>query len=272
MYSSWILATFVALDLARFASAGLYFIEPANGSTCTGGSPCTIDWLDDGNAPLLNLIGTVTCGLYTGNQQLVQTIQPVDVSSIHSVQFTPNAEAGPNSGSYYIAFTSTSATVNGTKYIAFSPFFNLNGMSGSFSSPLAAATSTIPIPSSLTRQSSSDTVGTTIIVGSSLDTSLPPLTTSSAVKPPSSSSSSLSSRFTTSPIPTSSSTSVSHSSSFSSGFTISSIPTSSPSAPATNSANSPSPTAASSNAATSRPLSLPVLAVLSLWLAVSSFS
>lgn len=80
------------------------FIEPASKSTCTAGSPCTIEWLDDGNSPLLNKVGVVTAGLYHGNQvnfhrgladgtftlpqQLVQTIQPLDVAAIHSIQFT----------------------------------------------------------------------------------------------------------------------------------------------------------------------------------------
>ncbi|KAJ7701826.1 hypothetical protein B0H17DRAFT_924028 [Mycena rosella] len=77
----------------------MQFVQPANGSTCTGGTPCSLQWLDDGDAPLLNEIGVVTAGLFTGKQQLVQTIKPLDVSNLHSVQFTPNAQAGPNSGS-----------------------------------------------------------------------------------------------------------------------------------------------------------------------------
>ncbi|KAJ7507344.1 hypothetical protein B0H11DRAFT_200650 [Mycena galericulata] len=251
-FPAWILAAFVALDFALFVSAGVYFIEPASGSICTGGSPCQLQWLDDGNSPLENEVGVVTAGMFTGNQQLVQSIPPLDVASVHSVQFTPNAQAGPNSDSYYIAFTSTTDTVNGTKYVAFSPFFTLKGMSGSFSSPLAAATSTIPIPASLTH-TSADTVGTTIVVGS-VGTSLPPLpTTSAPSKPSTTSSSSFSSRFTTSSIPTSSPPpTVSHS--------------------ATGSPTGSTSSTSTSNALHSRPLSLPVLAVLSLLLALSSIS
>ncbi|KAJ6618671.1 hypothetical protein B0H10DRAFT_2028556, partial [Mycena sp. CBHHK59/15] len=77
----WILAAFFALDAALLVHAGVYFIKPADGSICTGGSPCTIEWLDDGDSPLLDAVHVVTAGLYTGNQQLVQTIQPLDVSS-----------------------------------------------------------------------------------------------------------------------------------------------------------------------------------------------
>ncbi|KAJ7925166.1 hypothetical protein B0H13DRAFT_2248879 [Mycena leptocephala] len=169
-----LLATLLLLDFALFVSAGVYFIQPASGSTCTGGTPCVLSWLDDGDSPLLNAVGVVTAGLFHGKQQLVQTLQPLDVAGVHSVEFTPIAQAGPNSDSYYIAFTSTSANENGTDYTAFSPFFTLEGMSGSFSSPLASATATIPIPASLTR--SGTIIPVTITVGN-VDTSLPPLPT-----------------------------------------------------------------------------------------------
>ncbi|KAJ7481709.1 hypothetical protein FB451DRAFT_1236910 [Mycena latifolia] len=246
---AWIIAAFIALDFALLVSAGVYFIEPASGSTCTAGTQCTLEWLDDGNNPLLNEVGVVTVGLYTGEMQLVQSIQPLDVSSLHSVDFTPIAEAGPNSGSYYIAFTSN-AKVNGTKYLAFSPFFNLKGMSGSFSSPLAAATSTIAIPTTLTH-SSAGTVGITITIGS-VDTSLPSLPTFSSSKPKTSSPSSLSSQFTTSSRPTSASDA-----SISPSGTQGSLSTPAP----------------SSNGAAALPtnlLSLPILAFLSLCVPVLS--
>ncbi|KAJ7135465.1 hypothetical protein C8R43DRAFT_1021169 [Mycena crocata] len=245
-FPAWIFAAFAALDLALFVSAGVYFIEPSTGSTCTAGQPCTLEWLDDGNTPLLNEVSVVTVGLYTGNMQLVQTIEPIDASGSLSVQFTPNAQAGPTSGTYYIAFISKNAKVNGTSYTAFSPFFNLKGMSGSFASPLASATSSIAIPTPLTR-SSANTIGTTITVGN-IDTSLPPLPTLSSTRKSNASSSS--------------------SSSPSSRFATSSIPNSSPAASASPSVtiSSASSTAAASGALASRPPAflLPILAVLSL--------
>ncbi|KAF8814406.1 hypothetical protein BYT27DRAFT_7082282, partial [Phlegmacium glaucopus] len=57
---------------------------------------CTVTWLDDGEKPLLSVIGVSTVGLYTGMQQLVQTIAPVDVANTHSITFTPLPDAGPN--------------------------------------------------------------------------------------------------------------------------------------------------------------------------------
>ncbi|KAJ7115782.1 hypothetical protein C8R44DRAFT_628800 [Mycena epipterygia] len=246
-----ILTAFLALDFALLVSAGVYVIKPASGTTCTGGTPCTIEWLDDGNHPLLNEIGVVTVGLFSGKQQLVQTIQPLDVSASHSVQFTPNPQAGPNSGSYYIAFTSTKAIVNGTKAISFSPFFTLKGMSGSFSSPLASATATIAIPTTVAHTSSNE-VATTITLGS-LDTSLPPLPTLSTSKASSSAP-------TSSPSP---SAPASSTSSFLSRFTTSSVSSSSPSATKSS----------TSDALASRPLLLlPTLAVLSLCVIMSSIS
>ncbi|KAJ6593775.1 hypothetical protein B0H19DRAFT_1091963 [Mycena capillaripes] len=197
------LAALLLLDFALFVSAGVYFIQPASGSTCTGGTPCVLSWLDDGDSPLLDAVGVVTAGLFTGKQQLVQTIPPLDVAGLHSIEFTPDAQAGPNSDSYYVAFTSKSAKVNGTDYSAFSPFFTLTGMSGDFSSPLASATATFSIPSSIIHSGS--IIPTTITVGS-VDTSLPPIPTPSTTssKPNTSSSSSVSSRFTTSSVPSSS--------------------------------------------------------------------
>ncbi|KAJ3861436.1 hypothetical protein EV359DRAFT_47179 [Lentinula novae-zelandiae] len=88
---------FVALDAFTAVQATLYVIQPSAGSTCSGGSPCTVQWLDDGTTPLNSNIGVTTCGLYTGDMQLVQTIDPVDVSSTQSLVFTPLSDAGPDS-------------------------------------------------------------------------------------------------------------------------------------------------------------------------------
>ena len=64
-----------------------------------------MQWLDDGDSPLLNTIGATFVGLYNGNgvrcfgfgafvyslahhQRLVQQIEPVNVQSVHSLTFT----------------------------------------------------------------------------------------------------------------------------------------------------------------------------------------
>ncbi|CAK5264356.1 unnamed protein product [Mycena citricolor] len=237
MIPSTSLAAFVALNCALVVSAGVYFVEPSGGITCTSGQSCALQWLDDGNIPVLADIGVVTVGLYTANQQLVQSIEPLDVSESHSFQFTPDAEAGPNSKNYYISFISTTAKVNGTAYAAFSPSITLNGMSGNFASPLASATSSIPIPSTLAPASIGSVAGSTITVGT-IHTSFAPISTSHV---PTSASATKSATSTTT-------------SSTSSGFATSSIPSIVPS-----SSPSASKAAASSGAGISPPSILPSL-------------
>ncbi|KAI0657511.1 hypothetical protein C8Q70DRAFT_919389 [Cubamyces menziesii] len=78
--------------------ATLYVIEPTAGSTCSGGKPCTVAWLDDGTAPLLAEIGATHVALYNGEHVLVQQIDPVDISVVHAFTFTPDPNAGSNSG------------------------------------------------------------------------------------------------------------------------------------------------------------------------------
>ncbi|KAF8062230.1 hypothetical protein FPV67DRAFT_1672707 [Lyophyllum atratum] len=143
---------FWILNFALLADAGIYVLKPSAGSKCHGGQTCTIEWLDDGSQPLLSAAGVCTFGLFTGKQQLVQAIAPADVSTAHSVTFKPNPAAGPNSDAYYIGIISTTFKKDSdTPYMAFSPFFSIDQMSGSFDTPLPAAISAIPIPSSLTR-------------------------------------------------------------------------------------------------------------------------
>jgi len=143
----------------------LYVINPLSGSTCHGSQPCTVDWLDDGTEPLLSSIGACTVGLYTGQEKLVQTITPVDVSSTHSLQFTPDPKAGPNSNTYYIAFTSTTLKAqNGSGYFqAFSPNFSLDKMTGSFASPVPSDTATQPIPSTVAYPPNNPVTSTSIV-------------------------------------------------------------------------------------------------------------
>ncbi|KDR77299.1 hypothetical protein GALMADRAFT_225415 [Galerina marginata CBS 339.88] len=198
MYSTYLALALAILltDAAVLVNAALFIVQPSQGSTCTGGKPCTVTWVDDGTRPLLSAVGVSTVGLFTGHQKLVQTITPVDVGSAHSFTFTPNPAAGPNAGSYYVAITSTSLKGNDSvPYSGWSPFFNLVGMSGSFDSPLPAATSPISIPASLT-QSSTRSRSSTITVGT-LPTAQPSPPVISPSVTPSPSSQSSASKLTT---------------------------------------------------------------------------
>ncbi|KAF8902604.1 hypothetical protein CPB84DRAFT_1678808 [Gymnopilus junonius] len=101
MYSTYlaIALAILCLDSAILVHAGLFIVQPAAGSVCKAGQECTISWVDNGLRPLVSAIGVSTVGLYTGRQQLVQSITPVDVSTEHSITFQPNPAAGPNSDS-----------------------------------------------------------------------------------------------------------------------------------------------------------------------------
>ncbi|KAK0469183.1 uncharacterized protein EV420DRAFT_1492916 [Desarmillaria tabescens] len=220
-FSALVLASIV-LDFILHTNAALsvrslYVIEPNSGSSCHGGQNCTVEWLDDGTWPLLSSFGVSTVGLYTGTQQLVQTLDPVDTSATHSLTFTPIPEAGPNSDTYYICFTSTSVFDNGTAVMAFSPFFQLDQMTGSFTTPWESATASIAIPTSLTQTSADSTSELSTIIVGTLSTSLPPLTSLSATSPATSSSSITTSRMSTSSAPQSTSTSASAAASTQSG-------------------------------------------------------
>ncbi|KAF5384105.1 hypothetical protein D9615_003345 [Tricholomella constricta] len=210
MYSTTLalVLAFWILNFALLADAGVYVLKPEARSKCHGGKACTIEWLDDGIQPLLSAAGLCTFGLYTGKQKLVQALPPADVSLIHSVTFKPNPAAGPNSDAYYIGIISTTFKDNSSApYIAFSPFFSIDDMTGSFDNPLPEATSAILIPSSFTPSTSgsgtrtatshSTTTLSTITVGT-LSTSLPPLPTPTSTKPATTQTSSSSS---TAPLP-----------------------------------------------------------------------
>ncbi|EPQ51804.1 hypothetical protein GLOTRDRAFT_48095 [Gloeophyllum trabeum ATCC 11539] len=90
------MVVFIVLSTLNFVKAALYVVSPAAGSTCHGGQPCTVTWLDNGEEPLLSSIGACTVGLYTGTDELLQQIEPVNVGSAHSLQFTPDPAVGPN--------------------------------------------------------------------------------------------------------------------------------------------------------------------------------
>ncbi|KAI0316873.1 hypothetical protein OF83DRAFT_1124377 [Amylostereum chailletii] len=142
-----------------FARAEFFVVNPSESTTCHAGQSCKVQWLDNGERPLLANMGPCYVGLYRGKQQLIQQLDPVDVSSVHSLDFTPQANAGPNSNTYYVAFTSVSLKqANSSRpYIGYSPNFTLDGMSGTLDTPIASLTSSIPIPPSISSQPSQPT-------------------------------------------------------------------------------------------------------------------
>jgi len=182
MFSLSVLLALLCLRSIALVNAALFILEPFRGTTCHGGQLCNVTWVDNGVEPLLNAIGVTTVGLYTGNQQLIQTLPPVNVETTSHLSFTPLSAAGPDSDNYYIAFTSTQLNVSeGIPYLEYSTFFRLRGMSGSFNSPLPAATSLISIPHSIKNPSTSS--GTRTITVGTLSTSLSHFSSSSLPTP-----------------------------------------------------------------------------------------
>ncbi|KAH9848623.1 hypothetical protein C2E23DRAFT_738885 [Lenzites betulinus] len=97
MYTVFFAAVLLQGLFVSSVQATLYVTQPRAASSCSGGKPCTVEWLDDGTAPFLSQIGPCSVGLYNGAHVLVQQIAPVDISAVHSLQFTPDPHAGPNS-------------------------------------------------------------------------------------------------------------------------------------------------------------------------------
>ncbi|KAH8101680.1 hypothetical protein BXZ70DRAFT_1063742 [Cristinia sonorae] len=188
----------LVLLVSQLVQATIYVTSPREGSSCTGGSRCSIQWLDNGVAPFLSDIGPCRVGLYNGQGRLVEQIDDVDVGATHAIVFVPDPNAGPNSDSYYINFTSLDPVGNPPQiYSQFSVLFTLDGMTGSLASPVPS--DTVPPTPSFTSTIAIPTPST-----SSSSTSIPTTTSVSSSTTPTTSSTSTS---TSSPATTSSSTS-----------------------------------------------------------------
>ncbi|KAG2081506.1 hypothetical protein BD769DRAFT_742537 [Suillus cothurnatus] len=166
------LALLVSTRLA-LVQAGVYVTSPVQSTVWTGGQSYEVDWVDDGQSPLLSAIGECNVALYNSDDVLVQSLPSVNVADATSLSFTPNPSAGGNGG-YYVVFTSTSGD-----YTSWSGDFTLNGMSGSGSSSVVGSstvsggTSTgapSTTPTSPTTTSASSSVPSTVSAGTSTST------------------------------------------------------------------------------------------------------
>ncbi|KIP09960.1 hypothetical protein PHLGIDRAFT_28772 [Phlebiopsis gigantea 11061_1 CR5-6] len=163
-----ILFLFFVLPLVH---ATIFVTVPSSTTTCHGGQDCLVQWEDNGAAPFLSTIGPCFVGLYNGNGVLVQQIEPVDVSSVRSLNFTPDPSAGPDTHNYYINFTSVNVIgIPSSHYTQYSPSFALAGMSGSLQSPVPSDTSIPAVPSTVA-SAPQNSVTTTISVINSFSTS-----------------------------------------------------------------------------------------------------
>jgi len=105
--------TFSILLLAAAAPAALakiFITQPVASTVWPVGQPVTMNWQDDGTAPLLPAIGVSSLGIYAGNQlqqTLLQQIGTLDVSKNNSITFQINGDIGPNNvHALFMRFTS----------------------------------------------------------------------------------------------------------------------------------------------------------------------
>ncbi|KAG9308282.1 hypothetical protein JVU11DRAFT_9876 [Chiua virens] len=178
MYAFSTVASFTLILAARLAQASVYVIDPIQTSSCTGGQSCEVQWVDNGEAPLLSTIGECDVGLYTGQFVQVQSLPSVDVSTTNSFTFTPDPSVGPN-GQYYLVFTAS-----GINYQGFSGSFTLGGMSGTTptggsTTPTGSATPTTSVPSGTSATAPSTTPTTTATTPSSSSSTTKTSTTTS---------------------------------------------------------------------------------------------
>ncbi|KAL0946197.1 hypothetical protein HGRIS_012458 [Hohenbuehelia grisea] len=153
MFSS----TLVVLSLAAATMAVPFITSPTAAMTFSGGKPASINWQDDGKAPSLKDFGISRVSIYAGNAQQQTSLQlitdNVDVSTTSSIQFTPNAQIGPNSGEYFIRIESVNFKDPAQPQfpaLAFSAKFKMDNMSGQFSPAVQAqinGQSTAPLAS-----------------------------------------------------------------------------------------------------------------------------
>jgi hypothetical protein len=146
--------------LVSSAFANVFITSPTSSSTFTAGQTATITWQDNGASPSLQQWGATKISIYTGNSisqtQLQEVVASVDVSTTSTVQFTPNANIGPNGKEYFIRMESLALKdANQTQYpqMSFSALFTMASMTGTFNTSVQAqidGQSTAPIGGSTT--------------------------------------------------------------------------------------------------------------------------
>jgi hypothetical protein len=127
----------VILSLTSVAFATVYVTAPVATTVYSGGKPAVVTWQESGSSPSLKDFGPTKISIYTGNAQQQTSLQVlnanVDVSTVSSINFTPDPTIGPNSVHYFIRFESISlkdATKNAA--LSFSAQFTLDNMTGTF--------------------------------------------------------------------------------------------------------------------------------------------
>ncbi|KAF8800651.1 hypothetical protein BYT27DRAFT_7236036 [Phlegmacium glaucopus] len=175
----------LVLSVTSVAFATVFVTAPVAATVYSGGKPATVTWQESGSAPTLKDFGLAKISIYTGNAQQQTSLQllnpSVDVSTVSSINFTPDSTIGPNSNHYFIRFESLSLKdAAQTPALAFSAQFTLDSMTGTFppavlsqiagqstaplagqTSSTAGPTSTLPITTTTASKTATGTSSTT---------------------------------------------------------------------------------------------------------------
>ncbi|OCB89170.1 hypothetical protein A7U60_g3653 [Sanghuangporus baumii] len=163
------------VSLVASGMAKPFITSPVEGTVCSGGSTCNINWQEDNDAPLLAEFGDASVGLFVGSvsqQTMLQNISDsVNVATTASIAFTVDPSAGPDDSIYFIRFDSLTSRNGTAPNQSFSAKFTLNGMSGTFNSTVqaqinaaasgAASSTSAATSSGLTSSSTSKTASST---------------------------------------------------------------------------------------------------------------
>jgi hypothetical protein len=142
------LAVLAAVLPAAFAE--MVITDPNNNLSCSGGKTCTIKWQEGPNQPPIAQSGTCEFSVYTGNPQQqtrLQTIaQNVNIVHDNALVFTVDPKIGPSANVYFIRAQCSvpDPTTPSNPLLAFSGFFSLNDMTGTFNASVQAQVAGIP--------------------------------------------------------------------------------------------------------------------------------
>ncbi|KAG2338108.1 hypothetical protein BDR05DRAFT_1062945 [Suillus weaverae] len=89
------LALLVSTHLT-FVQASINVTNPVESTVCHAGQSCEVEWVDDGQSPLLSDIGECHVGLHNDLLLLAQSLTTVNVADTDSFSFVPHPSAGNN--------------------------------------------------------------------------------------------------------------------------------------------------------------------------------
>ncbi|KIJ14745.1 hypothetical protein PAXINDRAFT_180915 [Paxillus involutus ATCC 200175] len=102
MHAFSTLASFALLVCTRLAlvQGYIYVTNPVQSTTCSAGQSCSVEWIDNGESPLLSAIAECEVGLCMGEYALAQAFPSVNVATSSSFTFTPSPMHNTSSVDY----------------------------------------------------------------------------------------------------------------------------------------------------------------------------